>query len=282
MSMKSNILFKSLIAVSVLSMLAACTKDKKSKPSVLETSTVATQVTTELKVTQIGSEIKEEETPKVELSEATTVHDMTIKRLFFGDNTMDVLNPNPRRENGVTSSDQPSSLILALCGPRITNDNLETTSEINYPLALTSGSQMILRRDPNYRFGDGSTALSLPPYVLMTCQNRVAVTKSKELEGDGVSKVQVKRMALFGWAMEVIDTNPRAAGVSRNQQSVLTILLCAPRITDANIHNFNNGAYPILLTSGSQLVIRRDSNYQFGDGSNTSSAKPVVVVTCDL
>ena len=71
-----------------------------------------------------------------------------------------------------------------------------------------------------------------------------------------------------------------------HKPGALTLVLCAPRIEDTTNDSevaklIKDVAYPIVLSAGSQVILRRDSGYQFGDGSNASSAEPVVLLTCE-
>ncbi len=93
-----------------------------------------------------------------------------IKNLGIGESTMELLDPNPAGQ-----SQQPAALTFVYCVPRIeeavanpknTDEVLGLIREIAYPIVLTKGSQVMLRRPSKYQNADGST---LEPVVLITC-----------------------------------------------------------------------------------------------------------------
>jgi hypothetical protein len=215
----------------------------------------------------------------VDLSADAKSDGVTIKRLSVGQATMDVLDPNPK---GIDGARQDGSLILALCAPRIDDENLNELADAAYPIIISSHSQVLLRRDLSYRFGDGTNALSAPPYVLMTCQDPLTVNKGKEpLSGKtSSSQVQVKRLRLGDVAMDTLNPNPKGVGNS-SQPGNLVLVFCGPRITDETLGAFKGSAYPILMTARSQIALKRDTGYRFGDGTSASSLTPEVVYTCE-
>ncbi len=210
------------------------------------------------------------------LSDSTTVSEMTIKRFGLGDTTMETFNPDPKE----TTSQQDGSLILTVCAPRIKIQHLSSLADLAYPILLTGNSQVILRRDKSYSFGDGSNASSAPGQVLMTCDTYEsesdAATTPKS--ANSAAQVQVKELVVGQSTMETMNPNPR--GTNGQQPGVLTLVSCENRITDTNINQFLDVSYPIVLTAGSQIAILRDQTYQFRDGTNANTAAGVVLITC--
>lgn len=269
-------------AVASVIMFSGCTKSDDSKKSDDNKVTTSNNQPTE-KVPEAGDNKTPDPAPAntsapvvADLSETASSDSISIKRLGLFADTMDVFDPNPK---GVNGASEPGALILALCTPRISDKDLDSLADAAYPIILTGNSQVLLHRDSSYHFGDGSNASSAPPYVLMTCKQEGNVGEPLSAQASSPN-VTVKRLKVGSSTMEVLNPNPK--GVSGSQQpGVLTLVLCGPRITDANLKDMKDVAYPITLTEGSQLAMRRDTSYQFGDGSNASSAPAEVVITCE-
>ncbi len=268
-----------ILSVAALIALSGCNgNDSNSAPSAAPASTSgqsASQVQTQPPAQKSSDEAKPSEKLDV-LSDQASDSEITIKRMGIGAYAMDVLDPNPKG----TGSSQSGSLVLALCGPRISDSNVDVLKNAAYPIIFSSGSQVLMHRDRSYQFGDGSNASSAPPYVLMTCGDDAHDEKDQPTlsANSGSEKVQVKHLRALETTMEVLDPNPKG---HKSQPGNLILVMCAPRITDSNIHQFNDSAYPILLTQGSQLALRRDTSYRFGDGTNASSVRPEVVISCE-
>ncbi len=209
----------------------------------------------------------------VDLSESASSSDVTVKRLEFGGYTMDVLDPNPKGGG----AKQSGSLILALCVPRINSENISSLADAAYPIVLSEGSQILMHRDQSYIFGDGTSARSAPPFALMTCARSNATENSVELNSE--TSVAVKSLKVGQSTMEVL--SPNLKGVAAQQPGNLILVACAPRITDSNLKDVGQAQFPITLSEGSQLFMKRDTAYQFGDGSNASKLKAGVVITCE-
>jgi hypothetical protein len=104
---------------------------------------------------------------------------------------------------------------------------------------------------------------------------------SSAFAGEGA---QIVKMKVGQYKMQVL--NPNLKGQDGRQSGALTIVLCAPRIEDLSNDSkvaqmIKDAAYPIILSAGSQVILRQDTSYQFGDGSNASSLEPVVLLTCE-
>ena len=262
-----NVTLNSLVLFSLI--IVGCAKNNSGNPAV-PTSAQASQPSGPQSETK-----KDSATQTSGLSDSASVDGMTIKRLDVGGYTMDVFDPNPKGAGGT----QPGALVLSLCSPRITDDNLSALSEAAYPIILSESSQVILHRDTSYRFGDGTSASSAPPYVLMTCGKSTSANMNVLSSKSKSTKVQVKHLRAGDTTIEVLNPNPK--GVSSSQSSELILVVCAPRITDTNLSQNKQNAYPILLTEGSQLALKRDTSYRFADGTSASSVAPEVVVSCD-
>jgi hypothetical protein len=214
---------------------------------------------------------------KSDLSDDALDANIKIKRLTIGDETTDVLDPNPK---GDENSSQASVMTMALCAPRFTDKNVNDLSESAYPIVLSSGAQVLMHRDHSYEFADGSDTSSVPPYVLLTCKNAdVNDSSDSSVVKQSSANVQVKHLHEWDETMEVLDPNPK--GASSSQTEKLILVVCAPRITDANLSKFSKSEFPILLSQGSQIALKRDMSYQFGDGSSAASDATVVIISCE-
>ena len=285
--MKKILKFVIFAAINI-SIMSGCTKSDDSKKSDITKTSVPNNETPEKGEAPKDPVVSENDKALVQKSSSTSVeglsetaknNNITIKRLRLGSSTMDVFNANPKRANRAS---QKGSLTLAFCGPRLTDRNLSDLEGVAYPIVITGNSQVLIQRDTTYKFGDGTNASSVPPYVLMTCeQGKVSENKNNDVLSSTVAaaNIQVKNLSLGSSTMEVLDPNPKGAGNS-SQPGVLTLVSCGPRITDVNLEEMNDTEYPIMLTEGSQLALRRDTSYQFGDGTNASSATPQVIITC--
>lgn len=192
-----------------------------------------------------------------------TLNLFDIKRMSVGSSTIDVLKTSP---NGVSKT--ISTLSIFSCIGSI-NDGAHNR---NNGFTLLKNSKAIINRDLNYRFRDGTSASDLKPQVAFLCDQ----DENNEQEMDTIEGIDyAERHLQTGHAiMEIVITSP--AGIYPIQ-SELTYISCSENAYDAAFSGVNG----VGLLKGSKLVVKRDRDYVFGDGSRPTSSAEVSVITCE-
>ncbi len=169
-----------------------------------------------------------------------------------------------RGEVAITSSQDAgtfsSSFIAVSCDYNLPALNSNVNS-----LILLPGSKVVIFRDQNYRFPDGSLPESTEPTVVISCEGE----PTEEIVES--SSTQVKRLNRERLMMEVLVLT----ATDFPKQSAPLFYTCHSSLDNA-LNSVYNG---FNLLPGSRTVVNRDTKYIFNDGSS-AARKPKVVISC--
>lgn len=190
--------------------------------------------------------------------------DSSTKEMKSGDAGFEVFKMSPP---GVDVS-QASAFSILSCGlsPREIIENKRNG------ILLLPESKMILARDNDYKFADGSSTANLSPFVKVNC-NSQAGQKPADITTLDPKLFQVRELHTGNALLDVMITSPE--GKDDRQSGMITVS-CDSDISSATIKTRNG----IDLMKGATLVIARDLNFKFSDGTSTAGHEPYVIVTC--
>lgn len=195
-------------------------------------------------------------------SDPSLPEDFQKRPLLTGQQLMDVPKFSPN-----SSSHAQSELTIVSC-----EDSETQGAASNYNgIILLKGAKAVLVRDLNYHFGDGTMSSGAKPYSYFTCSENTAMTTAPSMAEDAT--YQNRDLHVGDVVMEVMKTSPQGG----ETRSVLTLVSCIDNPSAAATSGVNG----VNLLKGSKMVIIRDTNYQFGDGSNANQLAPVAVISCE-
>lgn len=162
----------------------------------------------------------------------------------------------------------PSALTIIACD---SNPTEITTSKRNGILIMPS-SKVVLTRDLNYTFKDGSTTANAQPFSTTTCAAQEG-EKSIDLTTLDTNLFQVRELKN---AMIVYDTMVTSPDDGSEAQTGMVGVMCGTDVTYPTRSQING----IYLTKGSTIALKRDLNSNLIDIHGTISKAPYVVFTC--
>lgn len=192
------------------------------------------------------------------------------RKMQSGQMLMDVMLASPDRANT-----RQGALTIFTCQEE---PLYAANSEFN-GIGILSGSRVVVKRDLQYNFGDGSRSSGLVPNSLIECggsvehRTREWAKSVNEILPDSQG-IQERKLKDGDAVMEVLLHSP---GNAPNKATALVFVTCAKNLKAAS----NSGINGIVLSPGSQIVVARDLDYQFGDGSNSANLKRYSVISCE-
>lgn len=209
------------------------------------------------------SELKKSTEKQIVLESSVTPKSFDLKKLKAGMVTMDVLKTSP---NGVTPT--KSALSIFSCMNSVNDNDRDTYNGF----ILLSNSRAVINRDLNYQFKDGSSTAQLNPHVIFDCDSKSS-SNEQDNNNDNEQDFNIKELERGHAMMVPTIVSPKGY---YPVQSELLFISCSENVFDAAFSGVNG----VGLIIGSRLLVNRDMDYQFGDGSRASGDNSILIISC--
>lgn len=203
--------------------------------------------------------------PESKLPNAATPKEMALKEFKTKDAGLEVF--KMITEN--SGSPVQSTMAIVSCD----SSPLEMTTSKRNGILLLPSSKVVLTRDLNYTFKDGSTTAGAQPFSTTSCAAQEG-EKSIDLTTLDKNQFQIRELKNAQIVYDVVTTSPETAETPQNG---LVGIMCGDDVTYPMRSQING----IYLTKGSTVVLARDLNNKFIDVHGTIGKAPYVIFTCN-
>ena len=142
----------------------------------------------------------------------------------------------------------------ACAGPQI----LQEVQQAKFPFAgflMLAGGTLLVKTDDN-------------SYQALKCTSQVS---SDEALSVFTNTLEVKNLSIGGLALEVVWIQ-----AGKQKKTDWLMISCTDSVGDW----MQKGRAGLVLTAGSKVLLKRDLEYRFSDGSDQSNEKPWVLISC--